>query len=67
MNQTIPVDPDATLNQLVVANPAVLAVLHRHGLDTCCGGGLTLREAAARHSLDLEHLLAELSAVRSGA
>lgn len=54
------IDPGTTLNDLVAAEPKVLPVLHRYGLDTCCGGGLPLREAARRHELSLEELLAEL-------
>jgi iron-sulfur cluster repair protein YtfE (RIC family) len=54
------IDPEATLNQLVEAEPKVLPVLHRYGLDTCCGGGLPLREAARRHELPLDDFLAEL-------
>ena len=30
------------------------------GLDTCCGGALTLAEAAAHHGLEIEALLAAL-------
>ena len=54
------IDPEATLNDLVAAAPKVLAVLHRYGLDTCCGGALPLREAARRHELSLDDFLAEL-------
>lgn len=54
-------DPATTLNELVAAEPKVLPVLHRYGLDTCCGGGLPIREAARRHELSLDELMAELS------
>jgi iron-sulfur cluster repair protein YtfE (RIC family) len=54
------IDPDATLNELVAAEPRLLTVLHRYGLDICCGGALPLREAARRHELGLEEFLAEL-------
>ena len=54
------IDPDATLNELVAAEPRVLPVLHRYGLDTCCGGALPLREAARRHELSLDDFLTEL-------
>jgi iron-sulfur cluster repair protein YtfE (RIC family) len=54
------IDPDVTLNQLVEAEPKVLPVLHRYGLDTCCGGALPLREAARRHELSLDEFLTEL-------
>lgn len=61
------IDPEATLNDLVAAEPKVLPVLHRYGLDTCCGGALPLREAARRHELSLDDFLAELGlAVQGG-
>ena len=54
------IDPEATLNELVAAEPKALTVLHRYGLDTCCGGGLPLREAARRHELSLDELVAAI-------
>jgi iron-sulfur cluster repair protein YtfE (RIC family) len=56
------IDPEATLDELVAAEPRLLTVLHRCGLDTCCGGALPLREAARRHELSLDAFLAELGA-----
>jgi regulator of cell morphogenesis and NO signaling len=56
------IDPEATLNDLVAAEPRLLTVLHRYGLDTCCGGNLPLHEAARRHDLTLDAFLAELGA-----
>jgi regulator of cell morphogenesis and NO signaling len=53
-------DPRATINDLVAAEPRLLTVLHRYGLDTCCGGNLPLHEAARRHDLSLDDFLAEL-------
>ena len=51
-----------TLNALVARHPAALPVLSAHGLDTCRGGALTLREAARRHDLDLDDLVAAVRA-----
>jgi regulator of cell morphogenesis and NO signaling len=59
--------PDRTLNELVALEPRLLLVLNAHGLDTCCGGAHTLREAARRHDLDLAALLAALDAAQAGA
>jgi len=56
------VEPDETLNAVVARYANALPVLTRHGLDTCCGGAHTLREAARLHGLDLGELLAELNA-----
>lgn len=54
--------PDQTLNEIVARNPQSLPVLNSWGLDTCCGGGLSLRESARRHNLDLEAILVSLAA-----
>lgn len=64
MNTTTPaIDARETLNELVARAPAALAVLHRFGLDTCCGGALPLAVAAQHHGLELAELLAALAAV----
>jgi iron-sulfur cluster repair protein YtfE (RIC family) len=51
---------DLGLNQVVQLCPEALAVFTRHGMDTCCGGSLPVREAAARHGVPLDDLLREL-------
>jgi iron-sulfur cluster repair protein YtfE (RIC family) len=51
-----------TLNQIVARYPQTLPVLQSFGLDTCCGGALSLRTAAEHHALDPEHLLDALAA-----
>ena len=58
-------DPDLTLNQIVALHPKALPVLHRFGLDSCCGGGHPLRFAVERHGLSLEAVLSELSSALS--
>jgi iron-sulfur cluster repair protein YtfE (RIC family) len=67
MKELVRLDPDDTLNALVARNPAVLPVLNGHGLDTCCGGALSLREAARQHGLELAGLLAALDTAVAGA
>lgn len=59
---TIPTTIDAgeTLNELVARAPEALPVLQRFGLDTCCGGALTLAVAAQHHGLEIAELLAAL-------
>jgi len=52
-------DTDA-LNAIVARHPQALEVLHRFGLDTCCGGALPLRVAVEHHGLDLDQVLAAL-------
>lgn len=55
--------PTQTLNQIVTLDPNTLPVLQRFGLDTCCGGSLTLETAVAHHALDLPTVLAALQEV----
>jgi len=47
------IDPNSTLSEIVRRYPAARGVFNAHGLDTCCGGGLPVAEAARRHGLDL--------------
>jgi iron-sulfur cluster repair protein YtfE (RIC family) len=54
---TIAIDANETVNQLVARAPEALAVLQRFGLDTCCGGSLSLAVAAEHHGLDVVELL----------
>lgn len=54
---------DLTLNEIVTRWPATHAIFTEHGMDTCCGGAKTLREAATRHGVHLEMLLARLVTV----
>ncbi len=42
------------------------AVLRRHRLDFCCGGDVTLRDAAQRRGIDVEAVEAELGALDQG-
>jgi regulator of cell morphogenesis and NO signaling len=59
-NPTVPVTADDTLNAIIARYPEALAVFQRFGLDTCCGGSLSLRTAAQHHNLDLDTVVAAL-------
>jgi regulator of cell morphogenesis and NO signaling len=59
-NKRQTIDPEQTINEVVQKNPQTLRVLNGYGLDTCCGGPLSLTEAARRHGLDLRELLTAL-------
>jgi iron-sulfur cluster repair protein YtfE (RIC family) len=65
--KTISIEADETLNELVARAPAALPVLQGLGLDTCCGGGLTLAAVAEHHGLDLAELLDTLRVSLAGA
>lgn len=40
-------NPDLTVNQVLLEHPGSIAVFNRLGIDACCGGGDTLAQAAA--------------------
>ena len=55
-------DCTATVPDLIHRHPATRAVFQAHGVDTCCGGGVSVEEAARRDGLDATALCAELRA-----
>ena len=55
-----PFSPALTVNDLLREAPAAAAVLNRLGIDTCCGGSLSLAGAAAAAGLPLAELLAAI-------
>ena len=50
-----------TVNETLRHLPEAAAVFNRFGIDTCCGGGLTLEQAARSAGVSTETLLAELA------
>ena len=51
---------EKTLRDLVVENPAAARAFERLGLDYCCGGGATLRDACRAANLEPDGVLASL-------
>lgn len=51
---------EMTVNEVIRRVPASVGVFSRHGIDACCGGGLTVKEAARRHGVEPEALLEEI-------
>ena len=62
MEATTAIHGAMTINEAVRARPETVATFHAFGMDACCGGGLPIREAAERHGLDPEAVLAALNA-----
>ena len=56
-------DPAMTINEIVARYPATIPVFNRFGMDTCCGGGVSVEQAAQRDGVALEQVLAELRKV----
>ncbi|KPL79496.1 hypothetical protein SE18_26455 [Herpetosiphon geysericola] len=54
---------ETTLTSLADTHPNVMAVLREHGFDLCCGGGLSLSQAAQAHNVELAPIVAALSAI----
>lgn len=52
--------PEQTLAELAIRFAGASRVFQRHGLDFCCHGRVTVREACEKRGLDLPSLLEEL-------
>lgn len=57
------IDADTTVADLVTQQPARSRVFEELGIDFCCGGNISLAQAAIDHKLVLEDVLAQLQAV----
>jgi regulator of cell morphogenesis and NO signaling len=66
-NAAAVLDAERTVNETVLHFPATLGVFRGYGIDSCCGGGLPVGEAARRHGVDPEELLQALRAAVDGA
>jgi regulator of cell morphogenesis and NO signaling len=54
------IDRALTINEIVARYPETIPVFNRFGLDTCCGGGVCVDDAARRDGLDAAAVLAAL-------
>ena len=61
MKDTIEITLNTTVNDAILARPVLLAVFEKYGIDSCCGGGLAIGEAARRHKVDPDELLEAIS------
>lgn len=60
MTLFLPVAVDQTLAEIALGHASASEVLHRHRLDFCCRGEMTLAEACSRSDVDAESVAAEL-------
>ena len=58
-----PIEPAATVNEILVKYPATVSVFNQFGIDACCGGAASLDEAARRDGADVDQLLRALEAI----
>ncbi len=54
---------EQTLGALVAERPAAARVLHRYGLDYCCGGEQSLSQACSADGVDPEAVLREIEEI----
>ena len=59
------IDTTMSVNEIVARHPGMMPVFKRFGLDTCCGGGAPLAQAAQRDGANLDELVKALVAARS--
>ena len=52
----------ASVGDLVAKRPGRAVVFEKHGIDYCCGGQATLEDACKKKGLNIESVIAELSA-----
>jgi len=57
--------PATTVGEIVAGDYRTAAVFESHGIDFCCGGGVTLAAACADHRLEPSALEGELEAAKS--
>lgn len=49
-----------SVNDIISRHPETIAVFNRFGLDTCCGGSLSVTEAARASGAEVDALCAAL-------
>jgi hypothetical protein len=56
-------DTSLTINEIVAQYPETIAAFNRFGMDTCCGGVITVEEATRRDGINADDVVAELRQV----
>ena len=56
------IDPGVTVRETIARHPETKEVFARFGVDTCCGSGVPIVDAAHRDGADLDALLQALRA-----
>jgi iron-sulfur cluster repair protein YtfE (RIC family) len=57
------IGPELSVDQVIELWPRTIGVMNDLGLDTCCGGSMSLRRAARNARVPVEELLAKLEEV----
>ncbi len=51
---------ESTVGQIATEHPLATRIFGRHGIDFCCGGGRSIREACEAKGLDTDSILEEI-------
>ncbi len=62
--KTLPLTADQSIGQIAVQLPGATAVFRRLKLDFCCGGQISLQQAAQDKGLDVDAVMTELGALQ---
>lgn len=54
---------EKTVADFVTANIKTADVFKKHGIDFCCGGGITLSKACDKYNADFDSLINDLMAI----
>ncbi|MGY6565858.1 MAG: iron-sulfur cluster repair protein YtfE [Halomonadaceae bacterium] len=54
---------EQTVGRIALSLPGATRIFHTHNIDFCCGGRISLRQAAERAGLHVDKLVAELEAL----
>ena len=55
------ITPETSVNRILELAPDAIDVLDEFGIDSCCGGSLSLSEAAQEATVDAELVLSRLA------
>ncbi len=61
------IDPRTLVADIAAGQPATIRIFQRHQIEFCCGGRIPLADACVEHGLDVDAVLAELTATLSTA
>lgn len=55
------ITPEMIVNDCIRDYPNTIGVFTRFNIDSCCGGAVSIEEAAKRDGADVDELLGELN------
>jgi iron-sulfur cluster repair protein YtfE (RIC family) len=58
-----PISAQTTVNEAIQQCPESVRIFTLAGIDTCCGGALSISEAARRHNIDAAYLLSAIESL----